>query len=64
MLQKDKHSGMIIIQVEYVDGVADETRKVVWGQIMEGWLSSQREQTLLQATRSYWAISKAGSDKS
>lgn len=32
----ESHPETTIIPVEYVEGVADEIRKVTWGQIMEG----------------------------
>lgn len=35
MLQKDQHSGGTTIHMEYVEGVAEEMRKLVWGQIMD-----------------------------
>ena len=32
----ESHPETTIIPVEYAEGVADEIRKVTWGQIMEG----------------------------
>lgn len=48
----ESQSETTIIPVEYVGGVADEIRKVTWGQIMEADYPA-REQTFLQAMRGY-----------
>ena len=51
-LQKVSQRQLLYQWSKYVGGVADEIRKVTWGQIMEADYPA-REQTFLQAMRGY-----------